>query len=31
LPDLKFAEFLGDSQLVEQAKKIAEEILASQA
>jgi ATP-dependent DNA helicase RecG len=30
LPDLKFAEFLGDSQLVEQAKKIAEEILASQ-
>ena len=31
LPDLKFAEFLGDSQLVEQAKKIAAEILASQA
>lgn len=30
LPDLKFAEFLGDSQLVEQAKKIAEGILASQ-
>jgi len=30
LPDLKFAEFLGDSQLVEQAKKIAQGILASQ-